>query len=77
MSKVYRVQKYEDKNDRWLDYGPLPLEDVVLVVKGYKREEPNTGDEFLDNYLKELNTDDIAGMYSRKGTGNFYEVIEC
>lgn len=69
MKKSYKVEKYIAENDRWLDYGSMPAEDVKLVVKGYKRTEDALG--------KTLATDEITGMYMRKGTMNFYTVQEA
>ena len=63
----YRVEKYDAKNDRWLDYGRMPLEDAKLVIKGYKKNnDPDALALFGD--------DEVAGMYTRKGSRSFFSV---
>lgn len=71
MKKSYKVEKYIAENDKWLDYGSMPAEDVKLVVKGYKKLNSE------EKLLKMVSTDEIAGMYTRKGTMNFYTVTEA
>ena len=67
--KYYRIEKHLDKKNIWLDYGPLPEEDVKAVLKGYKRND-------LLSELVSKEWSGLAGAYTRKGTLNFYTVTE-
>lgn len=60
----YRVEKCTG-DGKWLDYGTMCIEDVKLIIRGYKRD--TLGAELFGD-------DGISGMYTRKGTMNFYTV---
>lgn len=67
----YKVEKFEAKIDRWLDYGPLPEDDVKAIIKGYKRNR-----DLTYCYIGDCDSiDDMSGVYTRKGTGNMYTVV--
>ena len=65
--KYYRVEKHEGRANRWLDYGTMCIEDVKLIIKGYRKNtDPDAMALFGD--------DELEGMYIRKGSSNFYSV---
>lgn len=71
IQNYYRVEKYIAKIDKWFDYCTLPEEDVKILIKGYKRDRDKTY-----CYIGDCDTiDEMAGVYTRKGTGNMFTVV--
>lgn len=71
IQNFYRVEKYVAKIDKWFDYCTLPEEDVKILIKGYKRDRDKTY-----CYIGDCDAiDAIAGVYTRKGTGNMFTVV--
>lgn len=65
---TYRLEKFDAKSNKWLDYGQLTRNDVKAIIKGYRK---STNPEAMIFFSNE---DDFEGMYIRKGTQTFYTV---
>ncbi len=73
--KYYRVEKWV--GEKCFDYcGGYTEEDVKAMTKGWKKQLPNTDDDFLNKLIDAYNTDHVSGMYMRKNSNTSFFVIE-
>lgn len=67
--KDYRLEKFDAKCNRWCDYGQLPVNDILSVIKGYSKADYSEHPEIMPT-----TDDEFEGMYIKKGVQSFYVV---